>query len=608
MKTYFRILTYIKPFGRYAVPYFIYAVLSIIFGLFTLTLLIPLLDILFNQVENQPPPASLPEFSISIAYIKEFFNYFFLNWVQDYGQKGTLTFVCIIVITCSFLGNLFKFLSQTVISHARASIIRNIRKGIFDKILDLHVGYFSNERKGDIITRLTSDVQEIEYSAISTLTIIFRDPISIVAFFIVLFSISVKLTLLTLLIFPITGVMIGIVSKKLKKESHEVQDSLGEILTITDESLVGARVIKAFNAQKYVGTKFDDENKRYANILRRVSNIRDLASPMSEVIGVAIVALILWIGGNLVLSGSAELKASQFIAYLGIFSQILVPAKGIAGAFSQLQRGLVSAERIFEVIDTPTTIVDKADAVELTKFENEIEFENVSFSYGKGDVLKNINLKIKKGSTVALVGASGGGKSTMADLIPRFYDATAGKVKIDGVDIKDYTLRSIRQHLGIVTQESILFNDTIFNNIAFGKPDAKEEDVIRAAKVANAHEFIVNTEKGYLTSIGDRGSKLSGGQRQRLSIARAVLRNPEILVLDEATSALDSESEKLVQSALINLMTNRTSVVIAHRLSTIQHADEIIVIQKGQIAERGSHAELMERDGIYRKLNLMQSV
>ena len=608
MKTYIRVIYLLKPFGRFAIPYFIYALLSIILGLFTFTLMIPLLDILFNQVKNQAVPTVMPAFELSKNFVIAFFNYFFLNIIKTYGSKGALTFVCAVIIISSLLSNFFKYMSQRVISDAGSTMVRNIRKVLFDKILDLHIGYFSNEKKGDIITKLTSDVIEIQFSVTSILTILFREPIAIILSFCLLFIISWKLTVLSLLIFPVSGGIIALISKKLRRQSHEIQKSFGELLTIADESLVGTRVIKAFNAQSYVNRKFNEENNYYTNILRRLTNTTDLASPLSEVMGVGVVCVILWLGGNLIFAGNTELKAASFIAFLVIFSQLLVPIKGITSSISQIQKAMVSASRIFEVIDTETAIQDLPNAKSLQAFNDKIEFTNVNFSYGQDDVLKNINLTIKKGQTIALVGPSGGGKSTLSDLIPRFYDVTSGSVKIDGINIQEYSLNSVRRHLGIVTQESILFNDTIFNNIAFGLPNTTEEQVMNAAKIANAHDFILGTENGYQTKIGDRGSKLSGGQRQRLSIARAVLKNPEILLLDEATSALDSESERLVQDALIKLMKNRTSVVIAHRLSTIQHADEIIVIQKGEIIERGNHQELLEADGLYKKLNLMQSV
>ncbi|KAA9324969.1 ABC transporter ATP-binding protein [Adhaeribacter soli] len=608
MKTYLRILNFARPFSRYVPIYFVFTLLGTIFGLLNFTFLIPLLNVLFDEVPKSEAAqmASLPEFSVSIEYGKSLFNYYFGSILLETGKVGALKFVCIIILSSVLLSNLFKYLGQRVIVKLRARVVQNIRHDLYERITQLQLGYFTNERKGDLMSRMTNDVQEIESSVISTLTTVVREPIAIIGFFVILFTMSVKLTLFTLIILPLSGTVISFLSKKLKRRAKEGQHSLGSILSLIDETLGGLRVIKGFNAQPYVMRKFNEENDRYARIVRSMFNSRDLASPLSEVLGVGVVTIILYYGGSLVLSNQSDLSAAEFIAYVVFFSQVLVPAKALSSSFSNIQRGLVAGERILAVIDTEPAIRDKADASQLPGFNQEITFRNVSFSYEKDTVLDNINLTIPKGKTVALVGPSGSGKSTMADLLPRFYDPTAGQILIDNVDLKDCTLHSIRNLMGIVTQESILFNDTIFNNIAFNKENPTMEEVVAAAKIANAHEFIMQTPDGYNTLIGDRGSKLSGGQRQRLSIARAVLKNPPILIMDEATSALDTESEKLVQDALTNLMKNRTSLVIAHRLSTIQHADEIIVMQKGRIVERGTHEELSMSGGLYSKLNQMQ--
>jgi ATP-binding cassette, subfamily B, bacterial MsbA len=611
MKTYLRILQFAKPYSRFVPLYTIYTVLGIVFGLLNFTLLIPLLNVLFGTVGADDAAAMAtvkPEFKISIEFLKDFFNYHFGQVILEQGRQGALLFVCIIVVISVFLANLFKYLALRVVGALRAHVVKKIRHATYERVTQLHLGYFSNERKGDLMTRMTVDIQEVENSVVNTMTVVIREPISIIAFFVVLFTMSVKLTLFTLILLPLSGILIAGIAKRLKRAAQQGQESLSFILTIIDETLSGIRVIKAFNAEPYIMDKFNQQNDRYAHLQRSIANKRDLASPFSEFMGVTVVALLLYFGGTMVLNQESDLSAAEFITYIILFSQVLVPAKAMSAAFSNIQRGLVSGDRILKVIDTMPQVTDKPNAKVLPAFQHEIEFNDVSFGYGEHTVLQNINLNIQKGKTVALVGPSGGGKSTLADLIPRFYDPTSGSILIDGHDIRDYTAESVRDKIGVVTQESILFNDTIFNNIAFNKTDATEEEVITAAKIANAHEFIVKTPEGYQTMIGDRGSRLSGGQRQRLSIARAILQNPPILILDEATSALDTESEKLVQEALTNLMKNRTSIVIAHRLSTIQHADEIVVLQQGEVVERGTHEDLLQNSGLYAKLTQMQLV
>jgi subfamily B ATP-binding cassette protein MsbA len=595
MKTYFRVLAYAKPFGKYAVSYALFALLAIVFGLVNYSFLMPTLDILFDQ---QVTASTMQGMGSGYRAAMENFT---RTMISDQGKAGALLIICLILSVSNLVTNFFKYFSLRIINRVRADVVRKIRADIFQKVTRLHIGFFTNEKKGDLVSRLTNDVQEVENSVVSTLTVVFRDPATIIIYFAVLFVISWKLTLITLLILPLSGIIISSISKKLKKQSTEGQESLGIILSIVDEAISGMRVLLAFNAQRYVAAKFDKENNRYARILRSMSDKRELSSPLAEFMGVSVVAVILWFGGKMVFTG--EMKASEFFFYIISFYQILVPAKAISASLSNIQRGLASAERIFSVTDTVPAIREVEQPVVLPELTSAIELKNVSFTYGSEPVLQNINLTVPKGKTVALVGPSGGGKSTLADLIPRFYDATEGTVLFDGVDVKNVSLESLRGMMGVVTQESILFNDTIYNNIAFGKPEATEAEVIQAAKIANAHDFITQTPDGYQTNIGDRGAKLSGGQRQRISIARAVLKNPPVLILDEATSALDSESEKLVQEALTNLMKNRTTVVIAHRLSTIQHADEIVVLKNGRIEERGTHAALLEQDGLYKKLH-----
>ena len=610
MKRYFRIFTYAPDLGKFLPPYALFMLLGVFLSVANLALIIPLLNVLFVQVDPETlnKLSSKPEFSFSLSWFVDTFNYYFIDVINRSGKLRALLFVCIILISSVFFANLFRYLTGIISVLVRTNIIKNIRTSIFNSISRMHIGYFTDQRKGDIISRVTNDVQELEVSINHVTKFLFKDPVTILVYFSALFFISIKLTVFTLILLPITGGAIAEIIKKLKRQAMESQTSLGRIVNIIDETLGGIRVIKAFNAEDYVERKFDKEVTHYKKVNDSIGFKNELASPLSEFMGVLVVAGILYFGGSIILDPDTEyISASQFITFIAIYSQILPPLKTFSSSISNVQKGVASAKRIFEIVDNKSEIEDHPDAIELESFEEAIEFKNVNFSYDKEHVLKNINLKIEKGKTVALVGASGGGKSTLADLVPRFYDPDQGDVNIDGKPLTSFTLNSLRAQMGIVTQESILFNDTIFNNIAFGIENASEEDVIKAAKITNAHDFIMETEHGYQTNIGDRGSKLSGGQRQRLSIARAVLKNPPILILDEATSSLDSESEKLVQEAIANLMQNRTSLVIAHRLSTIKHADEIIVMTQGEISERGTHKELMAKNGTYQKLRDMQN-
>jgi subfamily B ATP-binding cassette protein MsbA len=607
MKIIFRIFSYAKKLRLFVPQYVIFVLLSVIFSVFNLALIIPLLNVLFkiSPTEVFVKPGS---FELSMSYVLDYFNFYFAQIIEQNGEKQALLFVCSVVLTSVLLANLFRYLSSVISARVRLDVVKFLRMDVFSKVSKMHLGYFSNERKGDLISRVTNDVQEVEVSILSSPKALFKEPVTIIIYFIALFMMSAKLTFFTLLILPTAGGALGYLVKKLKRKAVQSQDSLGRIVNILDETLGGMRIIKAFNARDYVINRIDEETSFYRNVNLSYSYRKELGSPISEFLGIGIVSIILFVGGSLVLDNNSALSASEFITYLIIFSQIISPAKALSTGLSEIQKGMASADRIFKVIDAKPEIQNKPNAIILDGFRDKLTFENVSFSYDKDqNVLNGINLEIKKGTTVALVGSSGGGKSTLADLIPRFYDVTEGDIKIDGISIRDCNIDSVRKQMGIVTQESILFNDTVFNNIAFGIDSAREEDVINAAKIANAHNFIIELENGYQTNIGERGLKLSGGQRQRLSIARAVLKNPPILILDEATSALDSESERLVQEALANLMKNRTSVVIAHRLSTIQHADEIVVIQNGEIIERGGHEELIAKGGLYKKLSGMQN-
>ncbi|EMS31055.1 Lipid A export ATP-binding/permease protein MsbA [Mariniradius saccharolyticus AK6] len=610
MNTYLRILSYARPYRRYFPVYVLYTILAIVFGLLNFTLLKPLFDVIFEQVGPGEMDKYLtkPAFSFSLAYFMHMFNHYFLQIAEIYGKFGTLVYVCIIIVISVFLSNLFTYLSGVVLAKVRAEVIKKMRLDIFQKTTQMHIGFFSNERKGDLMSKMTNDIQEVENSIVQSLRVVFKEPATIILYFAVLFFMSVKLTLFTILIIPISGAIIGGITRRLRKTAIESQESLGRIVNILDETIGGMRVIKAFGAQSYVTGKFDEETDNYSNVNISMARKNELASPISQFLGVFVVAGILLYGGSLVLGNASDLSASDFITYIIIFTQVLNPAKEISRAASSIQRGLASAERIFAVVDTPSDIQNRPNAKPVSAFSQSITFQNVSFKYEKETVLSEVNFTLEKGKTIALVGPSGGGKSTIADLVPRFYDPSEGRVLLDGTDLRDLDLAQLRGLMGIVTQESILFNDTVFNNIAFGLEGISEEKVMEAAKIANAHEFIVQLENGYHSNIGERGSKLSGGQRQRLSIARAVLKNPPILILDEATSALDSESERLVQDALTKLMTNRTTLVIAHRLSTIQHADEILVIKKGEIVQRGTHSQLIAEEGLYKKLSSIQAV
>lgn len=607
MKTYLRILRYAPNLVPRLIQFIIYSVLGIIFSVCNIALAVPLLTMLFQANEKQRVllPA-LPDFSFSLKYALDLFNYHLTRVVQEHGPVNALLFICVMLIISVLLTNLFRYMERMAASRIKVDIVKNMRMDIFSRVTNLHIGYFHDNRKGDLISRFTNDVAEVENAVVNSLKFVMKEPITIIVYFGVLFFISVKLTLFTLILLPLTGGILAEIIKRLKRKAIQSQQALGRIVNILDETFGGMRVVQAFNARSFLLKKIDTETTYHRKVNLSIARKNELASPVSETLGVIIVAGIMYFGGSLVLGANSTLSPGEFLGFLGLFSQIIQPAKNFSNGITSVQKGTVSAQRIFDVIDTVPVIQNKPDAKDLTEFRKDIEFANVSFAYDKDHVLRNINLKIEKGKTIALVGPSGGGKSTLADLVPRFYDPASGAVLLDGTPLTDYTTESLRQHMGVVTQESILFNDTIFNNIAFGMEHVKEEDVIQAARVANAHDFIMQTENGYQTMIGERGSKLSGGQRQRLSIARAVLKNPAILILDEATSALDSESERLVQDALNNLMKNRTSIVIAHRLSTIQHADEIVVIQSGQILERGKHEELIRRDGLYRKLNEIQ--
>lgn len=560
----------------------------------------PFLQLIFTGNESSVTSGSK---NAVIQSINQFLN----DMKNTRGKIPTLGIICLLMVISILLKNLFLYLSYYILNPLKNRIVNQLREELYDKVLRLPIGFFNEKRKGDLMSRMTNDVGEVEGSVVGTLEGWIRDPMTIIVTLIVLFTISVQLTLFILILIPVLGLVIGRVTKSLKKHSQEVANKYGETLSTLDETLGGLRVIKAFNIEKLLRGKFFKTNEELLTAKNNIAYRRDLASPLSEVMGVLLFTAVLYYGGSLVLKNEL-LEASAFLGFLAIFYNIINPAKALSTSFSNMRKGAAAINRIEEILKTPISVDDNPNGKQLHAFTSSIEFRNVAFSYDDAVILDKISFTVAKGQTIALVGSSGAGKSTLADLVPRFHDVTGGQVLIDGVNIKDYSLHSVRSLMSIVTQEPILFNDTIGNNIALGYQHATEEEIIEAAKIANAHDFIIKKEGGYKSNIGDRGSKLSGGERQRLTIARAVLKNPPILILDEATSSLDTESERLVQDAINNMMQNRTSIVIAHRLSTIRHADEIIVLQKGKIVERGTHEQLLQQNGFYRKLVEMQEV
>lgn len=562
-------------------------------------MLMPFLQLIFLDGKGVTTASSNPV----IQFVNDFLN----HAVSANGKIYTLGIICLLMVSFIILKNLFLYLSYYVLNPLKNRVVNQLREDLYDKVLRLPIGFFNEKRKGDLMSRMTSDVGEVENSVVGTLEGWIRDPMTILVTLVVLLLISAQLTLFILILIPLLGLVIGRITRSLKKHSQEVSTKYGETLSTLDETLGGLRVIKAFNIEQLLRARFFKTNDELLKAKNKISYRRDLASPLSEVLGVILFTAVLYYGGRLVLNNQL-LEASAFLGFLGIFYNLINPAKALSTSFSNMRKGAAAINRIEEILTTPITVDDNPSGKKIHSFNHSIEFRNVQFAYADAVILKNINLTIQKGQTIALVGSSGAGKSTLADLVPRFHDVTGGEVLIDGINIKDYSLPAVRSLMSIVTQEAILFNDTIANNIAIGQENASKEDIIKAAKIANADDFITKKENGYESNIGDRGNKLSGGEKQRITIARAVLKNPPILVLDEATSSLDTESERLVQDAINNMMQNRTSIVIAHRLSTIRHADEIIVLQKGEIVERGTHEELLSQNGFYKKLVDMQEV
>ena len=610
MKEFITVLRrFVPPYKRYLVWSVVFNILSAVLNIFSFMAIIPILQILFQTEGDSVPQSLMP---ISWDNLQEAFsnnaNYYVGQLIQNIGPTTTLLVIGIFLAFMTFLKTGAYFLSSATIIPIRTGVVRDIRNQLYHKITSLPLGFFSEERKGDIIARMSGDVAEVENSIMSSLDMLFKNPILIIAYFSTLLIISWQLTLFTLVFVPVMGWFMGMVGRKLKQNSIKAQALWSDTMSQVEETLGGLRIIKAFCAEKKMNNRFDRINSAYRNDIMRVNIRQQMAHPMSEFLGTVMIVIVLWFGGILVLSGDKMLTGPTFIYYLVMLYSIINPLKEFSKAGYNIPKGLASMERIDKILNAENNIVENPSPRHIASFEHQIEFRNVSFRYDKKWILRNINLTIPKGKTIALVGQSGGGKSTLVDLIPRYYDVQEGEVLIDGVNVKDLGIHNLRQLIGNVNQEAILFNDSFRNNISFGVDGATDEQIAEAAKIANAYDFIMQTEKQFDTPVGDRGSRLSGGQRQRVSIARAILKNPPILILDEATSALDTESERLVQDALERLMKTRTTVAIAHRLSTIKCADEICVIHEGEIVERGTHDQLLAIDGYYKKLNDMQSL
>ena len=607
-KTYLRLLGFAKPISKYAVPYFFFAALHALFNTFNYAMIIPILNAMFSEGYQFTPLYEAPAFSFSGDALQLWLNYFYTSiFGTEWVVTNVLILLAVVLIVMNLFSNLFRYLGGYTVENMRVTTIQRLRNAMFDSVIGKDVGYFAGQRKGDIISRITSDAVVVQYCITNTLQVAFREPFLIIGYLILMLNISWKLALFSVLFLPLVGLIIGNIVKKLRRPAGQSQQRMGELVSVLDESLGGIKIVKTYTATEYIKEKFHSLNQNLADTLLWMARRQQLASPMSEFLGITAVAVILVFGGSLVMNQS--LTPAGFIAFIAAFSQITRPVRAFIDQFANINQGVAAGERIFAVLDAENDIKDAPDAKEFEGLKEKIEFRDVHFSYDESrEIIHGVSFEVRKGETVALVGPSGGGKSTLSELMERFYDANSGDILFDGVSIRDFKQDSLRSAMSLVSQETVLFNDSIKNNIALGRPDATDEEIAEACKVANAHNFIMESPEGYDTNIGDRGTKLSGGQRQRLSIARAVLKNPEFLILDEATSALDTESEKLVQDALTNLLKGRTSVVIAHRLSTIMNADRIFVIDDGRIVEEGNHEQLLAQGGVYAKLVELQNV